>query len=161
MAIQKGKAVLIDYTLKNEEGTIIDTSNGKEPLGFIHGAGTIIVGLEQILIGKAVGDEFTTAIMPEDAYGLRHDDYVQDVSINQFEDKSQVKVGAQFQIDAPQRAVATIVAVNEETVTMDLNHPLAGETLYFDIKVVEVRLPDADELNQTKPIKQKCDGCCG
>ena len=162
MNIEKNKVVSIDYTLKNEAGTIIDSSAGKEPLQYLHGSGQIIVGLEQVLAGKTIGDSFTTVVMPEDAYGLKQDDYIQNVSIDQFEDKSQVQVGAQFQIKAPQQALATIVAVNDTTVRLDLNHPLAGETLQFDVKVMDIRDATSAELCQVSD-KESCSDdptCC-
>ena len=160
MKIEKGKVVLIDYTLKNEDGAIIDSSKGKEPLGFIHGSGQIIVGLEQVLIGKSQGEKFTTVIMPEDAYGLKNNDYIQVVSLNQFEDKSQVKVGAQFELDGPQRAVATITAVKNEDVTLDLNHPLAGQSLYFDVDIIEVRDATPEELSPQENKTNDESSCC-
>ena len=165
MTINKGKVVIIDYTLKNEEGTIIDSSKNKEPLGFIHGSGQVIVGLEQVLIGKSQGEKFTTVIMPEDAYGLKNEEYIQTVSMNQFKDKSQVKVGAQFQLDNPEQTVATIVDIKDYNVTLDLNHPLAGESLYFDIDIVEVRDATKSELDKTDCTSNKnanCDiiDCC-
>ena len=160
MKIEKGKVVLIDYTLKNEYGAIIDSSKGKEPLGFIHGSGQIIVGLEQVLIGKSQGEKFTTVIMPEDAYGLKNNDYIQVVSLNQFEDKSQVKVGAQFELDGPQRAVATITAVKNEDVTLDLNHPLAGQSLYFDVDIIEVRDATPEELSPQENKTNDESSCC-
>ena len=148
MIIKNNKVVFVDYTLKNESGTVIDTSFGKKPLGFIHGAGQIISGLEQILLGRSQGDSLTTVVMPEDGYGLINDDLIKTVPIDHFNDRAQLKVGAQFHLDGPQKAVAKVVNVENDIVTLDLNHPLAGQSLYFDINIIEVRDATLEELNQ-------------
>ena len=166
MLINNGKVVIIEYTLKNEDGNTIDSSKNKEPLGFIHGSGQVIVGLEQVLLGKSQGETFTTVIMPEDAYGLKNENYIQTVSIDQFKDKSQVKIGAQFELDNREKSIATITDVKENNVTLDLNHPLAGQFLYFDINILEVREPTKNEIEKTYCMSNEntdCDtnGCCG
>ena len=129
---------MMHYTLKNEQGEVLDSSIDKDPLEFVQGSGMIISGLEQVLFGKTKGDKFTTIIPPEDGYGLKNDDLIQDVSLSQFENKDDVKVGLQFQVNGPNPALATIVAIKEDQVTVDLNHPLAGIELYFDIDIVDI-----------------------
>jgi len=147
VTIEKGKVVLMHYTLKNEEGEVLDSSSGQEPLGFIHGTGMIIPGLEQVLLGKVVNDKFTTVIPPEDAYGAKNESFVETVSLSKFEDPKAVKVGAKFQLDNPDQIMAVVTHVEEDQVTLDMNHPLAGETLYFDIEIVDVREATAEEVD--------------
>ena len=145
MSITKDQVVLIHYTLKNDNGDTIDSSQGKEPLGFIYGTGAIIRGLETALESKREGDTFSVSIPPESAYGNRRDDMIQTVPITQFDDPSVVEVGAQFQIPE-QNLIAVVTACDKDNVTLDLNHPLADQTLHFDVDVVTVRDASAEEL---------------
>lgn len=147
MKIEKNKVVLMHYRLKNDSGEQLDSSFGNEPMGFIYGNGMIISGLEHILVEKSKGDKFTTIIPPEDGYGLKNDDLIQDVSLSQFENKDDVKVGLQFEVNGTNPALATVVEINGDTVTLDLNHPLAGVELYFDIEIVDVRDATPEELD--------------
>ena len=151
MKIEKNKVVLMHYTLKNDNGEVLDSSSGKDPLGFIHGAGMIIPGLEQVLIGKQKDDNFMAVIPPEDAYGEKRDELVQDVPLSQFENKESVQVGMQFQVSLPQPAVATVIAISDETATVDFNHPLAGQELYFDVSIFDVRDASPEELANSQP----------
>ena len=144
MAINKEQTVLIHYTLKNEAGEVLDSSEGRDPLEFVYGAGMIIAGLENALADKNKGDKFNVIIPPEDAYGAKQDELIQDVPLTQFQDKDSVQVGVQFQTDGPQQAIATVVAVTDEIATLDMNHPLVDQTLYFDVEVVDVREPKSE-----------------
>tara|TARA_A100001015_G_scaffold29062_1_gene32303 strand:- start:3342 stop:3821 length:480 start_codon:yes stop_codon:yes gene_type:complete len=147
MKIEKGKVVLMHYTLKNDKGDVLDSSIGKEPLGFIHGHGQLISGLEYVLTGKKKGEKFTTVVQPEDAYGDKQNDLIQQIPLSQFDNKDAVKVGVQFQTNGPDQAIATVIAVDKEEATVDLNHPLAGQELYFDIDVQEVRDATQEEVD--------------
>ena len=168
MLIEKNKVVLMHYTLKNEQGQILDTSSGKDPLEFIQGSGAIIAGLDQVLVGKQKGDKFMAVIPPEDAYGDKRDDLIHKVSLKQFNNKESVQVGAQFQTNGPQQAIATVIAVDDENVTIDMNHPLAGQELYFDIDVFDVRDASKKEIDSALGLnscsaedsaESEC-GCC-
>ena len=150
MAIANDTVVLIHYTLKNDAGEVLDSSDGREPLGFIYGKGAIIKGLESALSDKKEGDSFSVSIPPEEAYGRRQDDMVQDVPLTQFEDKDAVKVGVQFQLPE-QGLIAEVKAVTEETATLDMNHPLADETLHFDVTVESTREATKEELEHGHP----------
>tara|TARA_A100001015_G_C14871157_1_gene664432 strand:- start:103 stop:564 length:462 start_codon:yes stop_codon:yes gene_type:complete len=150
MKIEKNKVVLMHYTLKNDQGETLDSSVGKEPLGFIYGGGQIIAGLEHVMLGKEKGEKFTTVVQPEDGYGAKRDELIQQVPLTQFDDKESVKVGVQFQASGPQQAIATVVAVDDVNATIDMNHPLAGQELYFDIDITEVREATQEELDQGK-----------
>ena len=149
MRISKDKIGVIEYTLTNAEGEVLDTSEGREPLAYLHGHGTIISGLEDALEGKTVGDTFRVSIPPAEAYGERDEELVQEVPLSAFEGSGMgdVEPGMQFQAktEAGMR-ILTVVAVEGDTVHVDGNHELAGETLTFDVAVKEVRDASKDEL---------------
>lgn len=148
MKIDNQKVVSINYTLRNDQGEILDTSDGREPLAYIHGAGNIIPGLESQLLGKSAGDTLKVTVAPADGYGEYDLAQVVQVSRSQFEGVSDLKVGMQFTASSPEgHQVVTITNINNDTVTVDGNHPLAGKTLHFDVSVVDVRDATADELN--------------
>lgn len=147
MQISANMVVSIDYTLTDDQGAVIDSSDGREPLAFIQGIGNIIPGLERALEGKAQGDSLKVSIAPEDAYGERSDDLTQAVPKEMFEGADEIEVGSQFQTmseTGPQ--VVTVVAVDDAHVTVDSNHPLAGENLHFDVTIIEIRDASAEEL---------------
>lgn len=147
MKIGKDKVVSIEYTLKNADGTVIDTSDGREPLDYIHGAGNIVPGLEDALAGRSVGDELTVTIPPEEAYGPRDDSLTQTVDRKIFETEEGLEVGMQFQAPTEQGVmIVTVTGIDGDSVTVDSNHPLAGETLTFDVAVVHVRDATEEEL---------------
>ncbi len=147
MKISKDRVVSIDYTLKDVNGEIIDTSDGRAPLDYVHGSGSIIQGLENALEGKAVGDELTVTIPPEEAYGLRDDSLAQSVDRKIFETEEDLQVGMQFQAPSEQgMMIVTVTEIKDDSVTVDTNHPLAGETLHFDVAVVDVRDATEEEL---------------
>jgi FKBP-type peptidyl-prolyl cis-trans isomerase SlyD len=147
MKISDGKAVQIDYTLKDDEGQVLDSSEGRQPLAYLHGAGNIIPGLEEALEGKDAGDTLSVVVAPEDGYGERKDELVINADPAQFPNPEQVQVGARFQIQTDQgRYLATVANVSDEVVTLDLNHPLAGETLHFDVEVMDVQEASEEEI---------------
>lgn len=148
MKIENEKVVSINYTLRNDQGEILDTSDGHEPLAYIHGMGNIVPGLESQLNGKSVGDSLKISVAPVDGYGEYDLAQVVQVSRSQFEGVPELKVGMQFTASSPEgNQVVTITNINNDTVTVDGNHPLAGKTLHFDITVVDVRNASADELS--------------
>ncbi len=147
MNVAEKTVVLMDYTVKDDEGNTIDTSVGHEPLAFIVGLGNIIPGLERQFIGKKKGDEFKATVKPEDGYGEKDDSLVESVPRAQFAGVKGLEVGMQLQAQTDDGVeVVTVVGVTETEVTVDANHPLAGKTLHFDVKVVDVRAPTAEEL---------------
>lgn len=148
MEISKEKVVTIHYTLKNDNGEVIDSSEGQAPMPYLQGFGNIIPGLEHVLEGKSAGDKIDVSIPPEEAYGKRNEEFIQKVELSQFEEKDKVQVGVQFQVQSDQGVqIATITEVEGEQVTIDLNHPLADETLHFNVEVVEVRDAAEEELS--------------
>ena len=145
-AIAPNKVVAINDTVKTAEGQTLDQSKEGNPLTFIHGRGMLIPGLENALEGKNVGDQFTAEVKPDEAYGDRHDGLIQTVPRNLF-GENEVQPGMQFRASTDQGDQSVvIVEVNDEEVTVDGNHPLAGVDLNFDVEVVEVRDATEQEL---------------
>lgn len=139
--------VLIHYTLTSDSGETLDSSEGREPLGYLHGFGNIIPGLENALVGKKAGDKLKVSIPPAEAYGVREDALVQIVPRSAFGGAPDLEVGMQFQAQTPEGVrVVTVVDVAGDDITLDGNHPLAGETLHFDVEVTEVRAATEEEL---------------
>jgi FKBP-type peptidyl-prolyl cis-trans isomerase SlyD len=147
MQISANMVVSIDYTLTDDQGNVIDSSEGRDPLAYIQGIGNIIPGLERALEGKSKGDSLKVSIHPKDGYGERSDELTQQVPKEMFEGDTAIEVGMQFQTmseHGPQ--VVTVVAVDDAHVTVDANHPLAGENLNFDVTVVAIRPASEEEL---------------
>lgn len=147
MQAGKNKVVTIDYTLTNKDGQVLDTSKGREPLAYLHGVGGIIPGLETALEGKIAGETLVVSIPPEQAYGLRDEGLVQSVPKQMFRGVDNIQAGMQFRAQGQGGPrVVTVVGVEGDQVKIDANHPLAGETLNFDVTVVNVREATAEEL---------------
>lgn len=148
MIIQKDTVVTMHYTLKDDKGGLIQSSVDAEPFAYLHGSGNIIKGLEFALEGKKAGEKVKVAVEPQDAYGVRDDARVQSVPKEMFPDPDEVEIGSQFHAADPEGkpVVVTVVDVTEDSVTVDGNHPLAGERLHFDVEVLEVRGATHEEL---------------
>ena len=147
MKVAQNAVVVIDYTLKDNAGEVIDSSEGAGPLAYLHGAGNIVEGLEEALEGQEAGDEVHASIEPAKANGERHEDMKQDVPKELFGGVENIEQGMQFQSETEQGPVlVTVVQVTDEMVTVDGNHPLAGVHLNFDVTVREVREATAEEL---------------
>ena len=139
MTLAEGTIVRVHYRGTLDDGTEFDSSAGREPLEFTLGTGQVIEGFEDAVVDLAVGDKTSVEITPADAYGDRVDEAVQRVPIDAFAD-DQPPVGAMVQVQAPdgQIMVATVTEMDDESVELDFNHPLAGKTLTFEIELVEV-----------------------
>ena len=147
MKVAENAVVVIDYTLKDNAGEVIDSSEGAGPLAYLHGAGNIVEGLEEALAGKEAGAEVQASIEPTKAYGERHEDMKQEVPKELFGGVENIEAGMQFQSETDQGPVlVTVVEVTDEMVTVDGNHPLAGVHLNFDVTIREVREATAEEL---------------
>ncbi|MBF0278681.1 MAG: peptidylprolyl isomerase [SAR324 cluster bacterium] len=153
MKIEKNKVASIDYTLKDNNGEVMDTSEGGEPLAYIHGIGNLIPGLENELEGKKEGDSFKITIEPGDAYGFRDDELTQVAPRSAFEGVEEpLEVGMQFRVQAEEgEQIATVVDIDGDNITLDANHPMAGETLNFDVSIVSIREATEEELEHGHP----------
>jgi len=147
MQIADRSVASFHYTLTNDNGDVIDSSRQREPLAYLHGAGNIVAGLEKALVGRKAGDTFNVDVDPQQGYGPRHDEMVQTLPMSAFQGVPEVKPGMQFQASGPQGAVlVTVTSVDGDKVSVDGNHPLAGQTLHFDVEVTEVRAATEEEL---------------
>jgi FKBP-type peptidyl-prolyl cis-trans isomerase SlyD len=147
MKITNGCVVAMDYTLKTEDGSLIDTSEGDEPLWYLHGSGQIVPGLEAALTGRQAGDKLEAVVKPEDGYGLRRSDRVLTVPRSRLPEGPEPEVGMQLEAQGRrgEQVILWVTEVNGDQVTLDGNHPLAGHTLYFEVEVKHVREATAEE----------------
>ena len=147
MQIAPNSVVTLHYTLKDNEGNLIDQSDDGSFL-YLHGAMNIIPGLENALVGKAAGDEVSVSVSPEEGYGVKDPERVQDVPKEMFEGNEDIKVGVQFHAESPDggAVVVTVVEIKDDVVVIDGNHALAGVDLNFDVKVIEVREASEEEV---------------
>lgn len=160
MKIQENMFVAIDYCLTLQSGEEVDRSAAGEPLDFIIGAGQIIPGLEDGLMGMKKGDKARITVQPADAYGELSDELLQEVPRDTFPPDIDIQPGMEFEAEGPHGPfMFRVQAADDKVVVADLNHPLAGETLHFDVKVIEVREASAEEI---AAAEADFDGCgCG
>lgn len=144
MQITKNTVAAIHYTLTDNQGNILDSSSGREPLHYIQGIGNLILGMEEGLEGKKKGDKFQIKVSPEKGYGVKDPAMMQKVPVAAFGGEK-VQPGMKFQTNQGQ--VVTVTEVTPETVTVDANHELAGVELNFDVEVMEVRNATSEELS--------------
>ena len=148
MQVADNMAVSIHYTLTNDDGEVLDSSIGDEALVYLHGGGNIISGLEKALHGKVAGDKFNVRIEPEDAYGGLREEMIQVISRDMFEGIDNIEVGMQFHADVSSGSgVVTVVNIEDDDITIDGNHPLAGLALTFDVEVIDVRAATEEEAS--------------
>jgi FKBP-type peptidyl-prolyl cis-trans isomerase SlyD len=148
MQIKENSVVSFHYTLTGKDGQTIDSSAGNEPLTYLHGVGQIVPGLENALLGKQAGDKMDVEVSAEEGYGEHHEFMVQQVPREAFQGVDEIEPGMQFQAQTPQGAMTvTVTAVDESTVTVDGNHPLAGQPLFFAVEVVSVRDATEEEIS--------------
>jgi FKBP-type peptidyl-prolyl cis-trans isomerase SlyD len=145
--ISSDRVVTIHYTLKNDSGTVLDSSAGGEPLAYIQGHGNLVSGLEKALEGKEHGSSLAVVVAPAEGYGERDETLIQRVPKRTLQGSGDIKKGMQFQARTDDgMRLFTVTAVIGDMVTLDGNHPLADQTLHFDIEVVGVREATAEEL---------------
>lgn len=147
MAISQDSVVTIHYTLKDDAGEVIDSSASGEPLMYLHGHGNLIPGLERELTGHEVGEQLSVRVAPADGYGEHDERLVQSVPLDALRGVKDVKAGMRLsaQTDEGPRSV-TVTEVSGESVTLDGNHPLAGKSLNFDVRIEGVRPATEEEL---------------
>ncbi|MEY4590635.1 MAG: fkbp-type peptidyl-prolyl cis-trans isomerase slyd [Pseudomonadota bacterium] len=148
MKIENNHVVSIHYTLTDDEGQVIDSSAGMEPMHYIQGLGSIIPGLERAMAGRTAGDTFKVIVQPEDGYGEFDPEMIQTLPRTAFTGVENVEVGMEFQAHANDGHVQYVVVkdVTEDEITIDANHALAGKVLHFDVSIEAVREADEDEL---------------
>ena len=160
MQIADGTVVAMDYALKDDDGTLLDQSQPGQPLTYLHGHKNIIPGLEASLAGKAVGETMEVRVAPEDGYGEPNPSLEQVVPRDRFQGVESLAEGMQFQASTEQGPVSVrVVKVDDDDVTVDGNHPLAGKHLNFNVTVLEVRAATKEEI--ARGHTQEGGGCCG
>ena len=148
MQIEDKRVVTLAYILKDNDDNIIDQSDDGS-FCYLHGASNIIPGLESALTGKISGDKLSVSIPPEEAYGVREDEKIQNVPREMFPPEQEIEPGMQFHAQSPDgnTLVVTIAKVEEDSVTVDGNHPRAGVHLNFDVRIMDVREATSEELD--------------
>ncbi len=147
MQIAERRVAYIHYTLTNAEGEVLDSSEDREPLAYLHGRGNLIPGMEKALVGKKAGDKFQIMLPPEDGYGLRDENLVQIVSRSAF-GGAEPRPGMRFRADSDKGPMMVVVTkVEGDQITIDGNHELAGVTLNFAVEVTNVRDATLEELS--------------
>jgi FKBP-type peptidyl-prolyl cis-trans isomerase SlyD len=148
MKIQDNSVVAIDYTLKGDDGSVIDSSEGDSPLLYLHGHSNIVEGLEEALVGLGVGDSLDVIVSPEKGYGTRDDELIFEVPRAHLPDDVEPEKGMQLTMtsDDGETVPVTITKVMPTTVEVDANHELAGERLHFSVVVREIRNATSEEL---------------
>jgi FKBP-type peptidyl-prolyl cis-trans isomerase SlyD len=145
--ITADRVVTIHYTLKDDGGAVLDSSAGGEPLAYIQGHGNLVSGLEKALEGKQDGNTLSVVIPPEEGYGERDEKLIQRVPKRSLQGSGEIKKGMQFQARTDDgMRLFTVTGVIGDMVSLDGNHPLADQTLHFDVKVVSVREATSEEL---------------
>jgi FKBP-type peptidyl-prolyl cis-trans isomerase SlyD len=144
--VNPDKVVTFHYTLR-DEGEVIESSEGRDPVVYMHGHGNIVPGLEEQMNGRQSGDKFSATVPPEAAYGLRDPNAVQRVPIKHLKSPGKIVPGQMVAVNTRDGTRhALVMKVGHFNVDLDLNHPLAGKTLVFDIEIVDVRAATEEEL---------------
>jgi FKBP-type peptidyl-prolyl cis-trans isomerase SlyD len=160
MQIAEGTVVSMDYALRDDEGTLIDQSQPGNPLAYLHGHRNIIPGLEAALAGKSKGDTVEVRVEPSEGYGEVNPALEQVVPIDRFQGMESVEVGMQFQASTDQGPISVrVTKVEDQDVTVDGNHPLAGKHLNFNVTIQDVRAGSEEELAHGHIHTDG--GCCG
>jgi FKBP-type peptidyl-prolyl cis-trans isomerase SlyD len=165
MNITKNMIVSFDYTLTDSGNQVLDSSTDAEPLVYLHGHGNIIPGLERAMEGKTSGDSFKINVPAADAYGERDEKLILTIPLSRFGEEK-VEEGMEFQAQTPEGyRVVTVTSVNGDQVTIDGNHPLAGQELNFDVTVKDIREANEEEIAHGHPHHahhhdhDECDEC--
>jgi len=162
--IADGRIVCLDYTLRLEDDEVVDASEDREPIEFVQGQRQIVPGLEDALYGMEVGDEKSVVVEPAEGYGERNPEASQDVPRDAFQEDVELEAGMPIQVSdgSGRTATAFVAEVGDDSVKLDFNHPLAGETLHFEVEVVDVREASAADLMGGCGTCGGCssDSCC-
>ncbi len=146
MTISTNSVVTFHYTVRDEDGVQLDSSEGQAPLTYLHGANNIVPGLERALAGHRVGDKLQVQIDPAEAYGEYHDSLVEAVPLEAFGD-NKVEVGMRFEAQTSQGPISVVIThIEGDQATVDGNHPLAGKSLNFDVTIEDIREATGEEV---------------
>ncbi|MFP4523663.1 MAG: FKBP-type peptidyl-prolyl cis-trans isomerase [Candidatus Nanoarchaeia archaeon] len=159
--VEKGNYVEVHYTGTFDDGSVFDSSQGKDPLGVLAGEGMLIKGFDQTLLDMEVGQEKEITITPEEAYGQRNDQLIRSIKKSDIGGELKPEVGMMIGVQAPtgQTFPAVITKVEDETVEIDANHPLAGKTLHFKLKLELAREPTQEDMKKFAPQENACSSC--
>jgi peptidylprolyl isomerase len=159
--VEQGNYVEVHYTGSFDDGTVFDSSEGREALGVLAGEGMLIKGFDKALIGMQVGEEKEITISSADAYGERNDQLLRTVKLSEIGGDMTPEVGMMIGVQAPtgQTFPAVITKVEDETIEIDANHPLAGKTLHFKLKLELVREPTKEDMEKFMPQESSCGSC--
>ncbi len=162
MQIKDDTVVTFDYTVLNEKGDVIESSEDQGPMRYLHGEGKIVPGLETALDGKEPGDTFSITLPPEEAYGMRDDTRIHVFTRNELSGLGEINIGMQLQAeDDSGKKILTISKIEDDEITLDENHPLAGKTVSFDVTITDVRPPNDEELGHSENHDVRCTDNCG
>ena len=152
--MQKPAVFTVHYVLKNKLGELVDTSEGSEPLRFIHGTPGVIAGIQEAVKDRKIGDCLEVTVPPSMAYGEHNPDLIRTVPRSMFEGIENLQVGMKFQTNTGEEAqVVQVVSIDGNLIKVDANHPLAGFTLYFDLEIIEKRDATDAELAAGYPLE--------
>lgn len=163
LEVSDGMVVSLDYTLRLDNDEIVDTSEGRPPLEYVQGQQQIVPGLEQALYGMQVGEEKQVVVEPAEGYGERDPEANQVVPRDAFQEDAELERGMPIRVSdgGGRTATAFVAEVNPETVKLDFNHPLAGETLHFDVEIAGLReASSADLMGGCGTCGGSSEGCC-
>ncbi len=148
LLVADGVVVSLNYTLRLDSDEVVDSSGDQDPLMFLQGVGQIIPGLERELLGMAVGDEKSVSVAPADAYGELNPEAFESVSRDLFPADMELAEGVELHLQDPDGGIAAAIVaeIHPDSVLLDFNHPLAGETLNFDVKVADLRPATEEEI---------------
>ena len=159
MKVANNMVVSLDFTLWDDQGEVIDTSEGGEPMAYLHGHLNLVPGLEKALEGKVVGDTFKITVPADEAFGPRDEDLVEVLDRSDFPDDLELEPGMQFEAeDEDGDSIVTITAVNGDEITVDSNPEFAGMDLTYEVKVVEIREATPEEIEHGHVHGEGCDG---
>ncbi|HIF47916.1 peptidylprolyl isomerase [Candidatus Thioglobus sp.] len=158
MTVKKDAVVEMHYTLKNDAGEVVDSSKGQDPMPFIQGRGNIIPGLEKELEGMKAGDTCDVSVKPEDGYGVHHAEGIQEIPKEALQGIENIEIGMELQSQDEQGNpfIVRVEEIKDDVVIINANHPLAGQTLHFNVSIESVREATADELEHGHVHSASC-----
>ena len=148
MSVGMNKVITFNYTLKDEEGTLLDSSSNKEPMAFLSGSHQIIPKLEEALNGMIIGSKKNVKVSAADAYGEYSEDAIQKIKKDQFPEEAKIEVGMTYLANSPdgKQMPFLVSEINDQDITINFNHPLAGKNLEFDVELLDVRDATPEEI---------------